>query len=191
MTDQINLEIQEDLLRDKVKKIYNKYRLYIIFLLILLILAPILLAYNNFYLKKKNEKFLEEYSKAILLIQKKEDKDALKILNILKSNSNSFIKALSSNAIIEYYLEKKDVNKAIDEINYIYKELKNENELLNEISAIKKTLLNFDNISEQNILNLLKPNNNNKIFNSTINKILYDYYMKNHQLDKAKLFLRN
>lgn len=189
--NQIEEEIQHDLFKDKIKKIYSKFRLYIFFILLILILGPVFFQINNLYLEKKNQKFIELYSKSILLINNDKESEGLEILNQLKVKGNLFTKVLSVNRLIDYYLNKNDIKNALEEINYAHTFLNNNKDLLSEILAIKKSLLTFDNISEKDILDLLRPNESNKIFKSSSNKILYDFYIMKNQHDKAKQFLKS
>ena len=60
-----------------------------------------------------------------------------------------------------------------------------------ELSEIKKLILNFDSINENEILNLSKISNNKNKFKLIKTKLLYDYYIKSNQLEKAKQIQRN
>jgi len=53
---------------------------------------------------------------------------------------------------------------------------------------IKIVILKFDQITENEILKLLKIKNN-KNFNLIKSKLLYDFYIKSGQKDKAKQVL--
>jgi len=53
---------------------------------------------------------------------------------------------------------------------------------------IKMVILKFDQITENEILKLLKIKNN-KNFNLIKSKLLYDFYIKSGQKDKAKQVL--
>ena len=62
---------------------------------------------------------------------------------------------------------------------------------LRDNTEIKKVILNFDSISENEILNLTKNKKNKDNFKLLKTKLLYDYYIKSNQLEKAKQIQRN
>ena len=61
--------------------------------------------------------------------------------------------------------------------------------MFEELSEIKKVILYFDDIKESEILNISKDNKSN--FKLIKTKLLYDYYLKSNQLEKAKQVQKN
>ena len=92
------------------------------------------------------------------------------------------------NKLAEYYINNNQKNKALEILNNT--EVFG-NSMFIELSEIKKVILNFDNINENEILNLTKNKKNKDNFKLLKTKLLYDYYIKSNQLDKAKQVQRN
>ena len=63
--------------------------------------------------------------------------------------------------------------------------------MFDELTEIKKVILNFDTITENQILNLTQDKKNKDNFKLIKTKLLYDYYIKSNQLEKAKQVQRN
>ena len=185
MSKELETQIEDSLFKEKVLSFYKKNKILIIIFLALIILTPISLQ-TYFYLEdKKNEQLISEYLKAEMLLNN--DKvSAIKILNKLKNQSNETVKTLSVLKLLNIYINDNQLQKAISEINnqqdsfgeQFYKDLLN----------IKMVILKFDQITENEILKLLKIKNN-KNFNLIKSKLLYDFYIKSGQKDKAKQVL--
>ena len=92
------------------------------------------------------------------------------------------------NKLAEYYINNNQKNKALEILNNT--EVFG-NSMFIELSEIKKVILNFDNINENEILNLTKNKKNKDNFKLLKTKLLYDYYIKSNQLEKAKQVQRN
>ena len=92
------------------------------------------------------------------------------------------------NKLAEYYINNNQKNKALEILNNT--EVFGNNMFI-ELSEIKKVILNFDNINENEILNLTKNKKNKDNFKLLKTKLLYDYYIKSNQLEKAKQVQRN
>lgn len=184
MSNELETQIEEDLLKDKITRIYKKYKLLIISIFFLLILAPIIFQFKVYYEKKKNEDFTALYLKAELEIVDNKN-SSIEILRYLYQNGNDAIKILSLTKLIEIFLEDNDKDAALNELkksNLIFKD-----KVFSELLKIQEALLLFDNIKEAELLKLLKSEQNN--FQSLKNKILYDFYIKNNQLKKARDYL--
>lgn len=186
MSNELENQIDSDLAKDKYRNIYLKHKFKILLFSIFLILAPICFQTYFFIDKKKNEKQIVDLLKAEILINKQPD-EAIKILNNLQYNGNETIKILASGRLLEYYLNLNndlEVKKEINKIEFDFK-----NPIFSELNFIKKTLLNFENISEKDILNFLelrKENLSQVNFRLIKTKLLYDFYIKNNQINKAK-----
>ena len=161
MSNEIENEIQESLVKDKIKNFLIRNKLKIItasiICIILLLSFPI---YEEFKIKK-NAKILQKYSNALLYLDANKKEEGIKMLNdLIKSSSNNKIKIFATNKLLTLYINEKNINEALSVINQVLSDKKvdkDEKELLN----IKKVLLKFDNIGENEILQLLKPNKQN------------------------------
>lgn len=181
MSSEIDFQIKDELFKDKVIKFYNKNKIKIIILFILTISVPIILQIIFYLDEKKNKKLISEYLKAEQLIDIKAS-ESLKIFNSLKLSKRDTIVTLSQAKILEIYLNNGDYKNAIKEINNFKYKFKDP--ILNDLYSIKKVIVLFDNLSENEILQLLKSNKN-PYFENIKNKLLFDFYVKNNQMQKA------
>ena len=194
MSNEIENEIQESLVKDKIKNFLIRNKLKIItasiICIILLLSFPI---YEEFKIKK-NAKILQKYSNALLYLDANKKEEGIKMLNdLIESSSNNKIKIFATNKLLTLYINEKNINEALSVINQVLSDKKvdkDEKELLN----IKKVLLKFDSIDENEILKLLKPNKQNNSFKKLSYLILLDFYtMKNKKIKMKEInsILRN
>ena len=100
-------------------------------------------------------------------------------------SSNNKIKILATNKLLSLYIKERNIDEALIVLNKILSDKnidKDEKDLLN----IKKVLLKFDNINENEILQLLKPNKKNNSFKKLSYLILLDFYTMKNQKIKIK-----
>ena len=182
MSNEIDLQIKDELLRDKIVKFYNKNKNKIVVLFLIIILCPILLQIYFYFNVKNKQKLISEYLRAEQLININKS-ESLKILSSLKDSGKDVIVGLSHAKILEIYLNDGDYDKALKEINNF--EYKFSNEILDDLSSIKKTIISFDQLNENQILQLLKKNEKKSYFEVIKKKLLFDFYIKNNQIQKA------
>ena len=182
MSNELERQIKESLFKEKIEKFYKKNKILIIVLFITLIITPIFIQINSYLNKKNNENLLEQYLKAESLI-KKDDNQALEILENLTNSQNQTIQKLALNITVDIYLNQGQKDKALLQLEKIRDF---DNKLFDELNNIKKVILKFDTIKENEILDLLKIDNKNDSFILIKKKLLYDFYIKSNQLKKAK-----
>jgi len=186
MSNELENQIDEDLLKDKFINFYNKNKYKIIFSVILLIIIPISLQVYLFIDKKTSERQISDLLKAEVMM-KKNPEEALKILNFLQLNGKEVVKILANGRLLEFYINSNNYLKAQEEINKFQYNFGDS--MLKELNSIKKTILNFEKIDENEILNTLeirKYNLNNSYFKLIKKKLLYDYYIKKKEYKKAE-----
>ena len=182
MSNELESQIKESLFKEKIEKFYKKNKILIIVFFIILIVTPIFIQINSYLNKKNNENLLEQYLKAESLI-KKDDNQALEILENLTNSQNQTIQKLALNRTVDIYLNQGQKDKALLQLEKIRDF---DNKLFDELNDIKKVILKFDTIKESEILDLLKIDNKNDSFILIKKKLLYDFYIKSNQLNKAK-----
>lgn len=182
MSNELERQIKESLFKEKIEKFYKKNKILIIVFFIILIITPIFIQINSYLNKKNNENLLEQYLKAESLI-KKNNNQALEILENLTNSQNQTIQKLALNRTVDIYLNQGQKNKALLQFEKIRDF---DNKLFDELNNIKKVILKFDTIKENEILDLLKIDNKNDSFILIKKKLLYDFYIKSNQLKKAK-----
>ena len=185
MSNELETQIEDDLLRDKFSHFFKKNKIKFFSLIFLLIVLPISLQVFFFYKDKKQEQFISRYIEAEILINNN-DKKGIQILNTIKDKGNDTIKLLAISKLTEYYINNNQKEKALQILN----DAKGfDNKMFKELSEIKKVILYFDSIKENEILNISKDNKSN--FKLIKTKLLYDYYLKSNQLEKAKQVQKN
>ena len=177
----LETELKEEVLKDRINRFYHKNKIFIKFALLFFIIVPILIQIYFYFDYKKKENLLSEYLQAEILLNTDADK-GLEILNKLQKNSNQTVVLLSTNKLLDYYLENNKLKEASNLVNNINFNIKKS--YIKELYDIKKAIINFDFIDENKILELLKINDGD-IFRLLKNKLLYDYYIKNNQVQKA------
>ena len=182
MSNELESQIKESLFKEKIEKFYKKNKILIIVLFMILIVTPIFIQINSYLNKKNNENLLEQYLKAESLI-KKDDNQALEILENLTNSQNQTIQKLALNRTVDIYLNQGQKDKALLQFEKVRDF---DNKLFDELNNIKQVILKFDTIKESEILDLLKIDNKNDSFILIKKKLLYDFYIKSNQLNKAK-----
>ena len=182
MSNELESQIKESLFKEKIEKFYKKNKILIIVFFIILIITPIFIQINSYLNKKNNENLLEQYLKAESLI-KKDDNQALEILENLTNSQNQTIQKLALNRTVDIYLNQGQKDKALLQFEKVRDF---DNKLFDELNNIKQVILKFDTIKESEILDLLKIDHKNDSFILIKKKLLYDFYIKSNQLNKAK-----
>jgi len=182
MSNELENQIKESLFKEKIEKFYKKNKILIIVFFIILIVTPIFIQINSYLNKKNNENLLEQYLKAESLI-KTDNNQALEILENLTNSQNQTIQKLALNRTVDIYLNQGQKDKALLQLEKIRNF---DNKLFDELNNVKLVILKFDTIKESEILELLKIDNKNDSFILIKKKLLYDFYIKSNQLNKAK-----
>jgi len=177
----LDIEIKDELLKDKISRIYKSYKKTFNFLFFLIVFFPILFQVFFYYKDKQNEKYFSNYLQAEILIDNSKTEGVNILKNLLNVNNQTIV-LLSLNKLLDYYLSINKTTEALELINS--NKIRIGDNSLNELLNIKKILLNFNNIKEEEILKLLK-NKNQNYFKIVKKKLLKDFYMKNKQYKKA------
>ena len=179
-------QIKDEIFQYKISKLYNRFKYLIVSTLFLILIFPILLQIFIYYENNKKQNLLSNYLKAENLINSNE-RESILILDSLVKGKDEITSILSSNKLIDYYLEKKQSTKLIDLINY--KKLNYKEDIFLELKKIQNVLINFDNMNESEILALINLSGDMGIFKTIKRQIIYDFYIKNQQIDKARQIL--
>ena len=168
---------------NKIKQ--NKKKIFIaVFITILVILFFYYLNYNN---KKKHSLISENFNKAKNLLVKNEKETSKEILTDIINKKNNFYSPMSLYVIIENNLinDQKEIIKLFDRVISI----RNIDQEDLDLIKIKKAIYLFDNITEDEILKILKPiTNSNSAWKSNAIKLLIDYYKSKGENQKAQEF---
>ena len=181
--NQIFNEIEDDLKQDKFINFLKKYKFIIIIFIIIFFLIITILVSKNIIFENRAKKYTQEYVVILSLINDKKIDEAKKRLEILKDSKINLHKVLAISKLLE--LSKENKNEQISILDYAIKSNIEKND--KDLFKIKKALLAFDNLDEQQFLNLLNPADfKNSPWRALSLEILGDFYLSKGQQIKAK-----
>lgn len=186
MENNFENEINQELEKDKFINFYKKNKIKLIFFLIFFIFSIFGYQLRTIYKNINNSKNIEKILLSKIYLDEKKQ-EGQSILNEIKDSSDFSISMLSTFQLIDFHLKNGEKNKALKELYFLKNKNKN-NERVLDLLTIKEVIIKFDYITENEIVSLLKKNNN-KNFAIIKNKLLYDFYIKSNQLKKAEQFI--
>lgn len=182
MSNELDEQINDSLQKEKILYFYKKFKFYIILVLSILIILPLTYQIYNYLEKEKNAKNFEDYSFALNELRNGRGNNAYLIFEKLADSDNSTIVMLSFNQLYQIY--KNDRRKIMGIIEKIIKKNNlNKNSL--ELIKLKKSLMIFDQANEQDMLELLNIKDKNNYVYRLALEIMFDFYKKNKQINKA------
>jgi len=181
--NQIFNEIDNDLKQDKLLNFFKKYKFIIVIIISLILLIIFIIVGKNIIFENRAKKNTQEYVIILNLIKDKKVDEAKKRLEILKDSKINLYKVLAISKLLE--LSKENKNEQILILDYAIKSDIEKND--KDLFKIKKALLAFDNLDEQQFLNLLNPGDfKNSPWRVLSLEILGDFYLSKGQKIKAK-----
>jgi len=181
--NQIFNEIENDLKQDKFINFLKKYKFIIIIFIIIFFLIITILVSKNIIFENRAKKYTQEYVVILNLINDKKIAEAKIRLEILKDSKINLYKVLAISKLLE--LSKENKNEQISILDYAIKSNIEKND--KDLFKIKKALLAFDNLNEDQFLNLLNPGDfKNSPWRVLSLEILGDFYLNKGQKIKAK-----
>ena len=181
--NQIFNEIDNDLKQDKLLNFFKKNKFIIVIIISLILLIIFIIIGKNIIFENRAKKNTQEYVIILNLIKDKKVDEAKKRLEILKDSKINLYKVLAISKLLE--LSKENKNEQISILDYAIKSDIEKND--KDLFKIKKALLSFDNLDEQQFLNLLNPGDfKNSPWRLLSLEILGDFYLSKGQKIKAK-----
>ena len=181
--NQIFNEIDDDLKKDRILNFFKKYKFIIIIIISLIFLTIFIIVGKNILFESRAKKNTQEYVIILGLINDKKIDEAKKKLEILKDSKINLYKVLAISKLLE--LSKENKNEQILILDYAIRSDIEKND--KDLFKIKKALLAFDNLEEQQFLNLLNPGDfKNSPWRVLSLEILGDFYLSKGQKIKAK-----
>mgnify|MGYP003333930741 FL=1 len=181
--NQIFNEIDNDLKQDKLLNFFKKNKFIIVIIISLILLIIFIIVGKNIIFENRAKKNTQEYVIILNLIKDKKVDEAKKRLEILKDSKINLYKVLAISKLLE--LSKENKNEQISILDYAIKSDIEKND--KDLFKIKKALLAFDNLDEQQFLNLLNPVDfKNSPWRVLSLEILGDFYLSKGQKIKAK-----
>ncbi|MGI9082710.1 MAG: hypothetical protein ACR2IW_00650 [Candidatus Fonsibacter lacus] len=181
--NQIFNEIDDDLKKDRILNFFKKNKFIIIIIISLIFLTIFIIVGKNILFESRAKKNTQEYVIILGLINDKKIDEAKKKLEILKDSKINLYKVLAISKLLE--LSKENKNEQILILDYAIRSDIEKND--KDLFKIKKALLAFDNLEEQQFLNLLNPGDfKNSPWRVLSLEILGDFYLSKGQKIKAK-----
>ena len=181
--NQIFNEIDDDLKKDRILNFFKKYKFIIIIIISLIFLTIFIIVGKNILFESRAKKNTQEYVIILGLINDKKIDEAKKRLEILKDSKINLYKVLAISKLLE--LSKENKNEQILILDYAIRSDIEKND--KDLFKIKKALLAFDNLEEQQFLNLLNPGDfKNSPWRALSLELLGDFYLSKGQKIKAK-----
>ena len=156
-------------------------------LIILLVCSIIILIIINEFKNSKNIDISEKYNKAKILIEKKDNQGAVKILENIASQKNIFYSPSALNLIVDNNLIK-NKKKILSYYDQIISNDKLDLETKN-LFIFKKIIFIGDDIKENELLINLKPIiQSDSLWKNTVSDYIKKYYLSKGEFNKAKEF---
>ena len=169
------------------KNYFLKNKLKIISLICLIFISIITVIITAEYKDRKNIEISEKYNKAKILIDNKNFKDGLKILEEIIFKNNTFYSPSALNLIIDKNLIS-DKNKILTYYNQIISNTKLDPDI-KDLFIFKKIIFIGDDINENELLSALKPIlNSDSLWKDSASDYIKKYYLSKGELEKAKQF---
>ena len=163
----------------------NKFK--ILTVVVFAIFSVFIIIIIDEYKKKQNIDISEKYNRAKILIEKNRSLESLKLLEEIILKKNIFYSPSALNLIID--------NKMIEDkqkvLIYFEKVLSNSNLDLEtkNLFTFKKVIYIGDDISENDLLNSLKPIlQSDSLWKNTVTDYIKKYYLSKGEFNKAKEF---
>ncbi len=163
----------------------NKFK--IISLICLIFISIITFIITTEYKDRKNIEISEKYNKAKILIDNKNSKEGLKILEEIIFKKNVFYSPSALNLIIDKNLIS-DKNKILSYYDQIISNTKLDPDI-KDLFIFKKIIFIGDDINENELISALKPIlNSDSLWKNSASDYIKKYYLSKGELEKAKQF---
>ena len=163
----------------------NKFK--IISLICLIFISIITFIITTEYKDRKNIEISEKYNKAKILIDNKNSKEGLKILEEIIFKKNVFYSPSALNLIIDKNLIS-DKNKILSYYDQIISNTKLDQDI-KDLFIFKKIIFIGDDINENELISALKPIlNSDSLWKNSASDYIKKYYLSKGELEKAKQF---
>tara|TARA_B100001057_G_scaffold166189_1_gene166874 strand:+ start:99 stop:662 length:564 start_codon:yes stop_codon:yes gene_type:complete len=170
-----------------IKSFFKKNKIKIFLIVAIIVVSTIILIVLEEHKTRKNIDISENYNKAKILIENKNPKEALKILEEIILQKNSFYSPSALNLIIDNNLIK-DKKKILSYYDQIILDTTLDLETKN-LFIFKKIVFIGDEIEESELLNNLKPIiNSNSLLKNIVLDYIKKYYLSKGEIKKAQEF---
>lgn len=179
-------EIDEELKNEKLKKIWDKYGLFIIIFIIAAISAAVSFETFKSWNEKRNQEFSDTYAYALNLQNQGRYAEAMEVLDKLQKSKKAIYSDIAEIQMANIMVEQNKIEEAIAVLENVVKD-KDFNPQMKEIATIKLASYKLDYAPSEEIQEMLAPLvRQNGVWTNIAKEMLAMLAVRDGDLDRAK-----
>lgn len=179
-------EIDEELKNEKLKKIWDKYGLFIIIFIIAAISAAVSFETFKSWNEKRNQEFSDTYAYALNLQNQGRYAEAMEVLDKLQKSKKAIYSDIAEIQMANIMVEQNKIEEAIAVLENVVKD-KDFNPQMKEIATIKLASYKLDYAPSEEIQEMLTPLvRQNGVWTNIAKEMLAMLAVRDGDLDRAK-----
>lgn len=179
-------EIDEELKNEKLKKIWDKYGLFIIIFIIAAISAAVSFETFKSWNEKRSQEFSDTYAYALNLQNQGRYAEAMEVLDKLQKSKKAVYSDIAQIQMANIMMEQNKVEEAIAVLENVVKD-KDFNPQMKEIAVIKLASYKLDYAPSDEIQEMLAPLvSENGVWTNIAKEMLAMLAVRDGDLDRAK-----
>ena len=151
----ILMQVDEDLRKDRLLKIWKSYGIYIVGSILGLLLILSGYQYYLFSSKSKNEKFVEQYINAL---NEKDKVNAINLLDELDGSDNSYIKGLAKLKKVDLYASLDEHESALNILQEVFNDSSLDS-IIRDLALYKYLMIQINVIDDEEFIQIIDDSN--------------------------------
>jgi len=148
-------QVDEDLRKDRLLKIWKSYGIYIVGSILGLLLILSGYQYYLFSSKSKNEKFVEQYINAL---NEKDKVNAINLLDDLDGSDNSYIKGLAKLKKVDLYASLDEHESALNILQEVFNDGSLDS-IIRDLALYKYLMIQINVIDDEEFIQIIDDSN--------------------------------
>ena len=148
-------QVDEDLRKDRLLKIWKSYGIYIVGSILGLLLILSGYQYYLFSSKSKNEKFVEQYINAL---NEKDKVNAINLLDDLDGSDNSYIKGLAKLKKVDLYASLDEHESALNILQEVFNDGSLDS-IIRDLALYKYLMIQINVIGDEEFIQIIDDSN--------------------------------
>lgn len=179
-------EIDEELKNEKLKKIWDKYGLFIIIFVVLAVSAAVSFETFKAWNEKRNQEFSDTYAYALNLQNQGRYAEAMEVLDKLQKSKKAVYSDIAEIQMANIMMEQNKVEEAIAILENVVKD-EDFNPQMKQIATIKLASYKLDYAPSEEIQSMLAPLvRENGVWTNIAKEMLAMLAVRDGDLDRAK-----